>query len=221
MIRRTFALIVAVIAVGVFAAAPAWAGGPTSVLISAPPHVVAFGYDDPQYAELQRLTDVAASRDGYIGDPEAHGTGPFVRATWLIHDMSVWRIDIIYPDAPGGPWIATTESLDGSTMPTEPRWHTATDPVRLLKFLGSLQLLAGERIGEPSYGGPTSFGREPSAAPATQPAAEPPAPSQTATTGIFTGWRWTIPGFLLGAGVVVLAARLLPKRPDWQLTDLE
>ncbi len=221
MVRRTFALIVAVIAVGVGAAASAWAGGPTSVLLSAPPHVVAFGYDDPQYSELRRLTDVAASRGGYIGDPEAHGTGSFVRATWLIHDMSVWRIDIIYPYAPGGPWIATTESLDGSTMPTEPRWHTATDPVRLLKLLGSLPLLAGERNGDPSYGGPTSFGRQPEATPVTQPAAEPPAPSQTASTDIFTGWRWIIPGFLLGAVFAVIAVRLLPKRNDWQLIDVE
>jgi hypothetical protein len=227
MVRRTLGLVVAVIAVGIVAAAPARAGGPTSVLLSAPPHVVAFGYDDPQYADLKRLTDVAASRDGYIGDPEAHGTGSFVRATWLIHDMSVWRIDIIYPDAPGGPWIATTESLDGSTMPTQPRWHTATDPVRLLKLLGSLKLLAGERNGEPSYGGPTSFGgptgfgRQPEAAPATQPAAEPPASSQTAAADIFTGWRWIIPGFLLGAVVAVVAVRLLPKRRDWQLIDVE
>jgi hypothetical protein len=216
-LRRAVVLSVVSLAVFVAGAVPAEAGGPTSVLLSAPPHVVAFGYEDPQYAELQRLTDVAASHDGYVGDPEAHGTGNFVRATWLIHDMSVWRIDIIYPDAPGGPWIATTESLDGSTMPTQPRWHTATDPVRLLKLLGSLKLLAGE----PSYGGPTSFGRQPEAAPATQPAAEPPASSQTPSTDIFTGWRWIIPGFLLGAVVAVVALRLNPKRRDWQLIDVE
>jgi hypothetical protein len=214
MVRRTLALFVALLAVAALGAAPAQAGGPTSVLLSSPPKLVAVGYEDQRYDDLLRLTASTGSR-GPVGD-DRHDVGTFVRATWLIHDMSVWRLDIIYPDAPGGPWIARKESVDGTTMPEQPTWHTAADRVALLKLLGSLQLLSGERNGEPSYGGPTSFGREAEAAPA----AEPPAQA-AASTSVFTGWRWTIPGFLVGAVLAVIAIRLLPRRRDWQLVDAE
>jgi len=218
MVRRTLALFVALLAVAALGAAPAEAGGPTSVLLSSPPKVIAVGYEDQRYADLQRLTDVAGSR-GAVGD-ERHDVGNFVRAAWLIHDMSVWRLDIIYPNAPGGPWIATKASLDGTALPEEPIWHQATDSVALLKLLGSLQLLSGQRNGEPSYGGPTTFGRQAEAAPASEPPAQA-TPTQAASTSVFTGWRWTIPGFLLGAVLAVIAVRLLPKRRDWQLVDAE
>ncbi|MEV0287824.1 hypothetical protein AB0H36_27240 [Kribbella sp. NPDC050820] len=212
MVRRTLAFCIALLAVAAFGAAPAQAGGPTSVVLSSPPKVVAIGYEDSQYDELQRLTDVSGSRDP-VGK-EQHEVGRFVRATWLIHDMSVWRIDIIYPDAPGGPWIATRASLDGSTLPEKPVWHTATDRVALLKLLGSMKLLDGD-----AWGGPTeSYGQVDSAPAAEEP---PPAAAVTETTGFFTGWRWTIPGFLLGAVAAVVAVRMLPRRRDWQLVDAE
>jgi hypothetical protein len=217
MVRRTLALFVALLAVAALGAAPAQAGGPTSVLLSSPPKVVAVGYEDQRYADLQRLTDSVGSRDA-AGD-ERHAVGSFVRATWLVHDMSVWRLDIIYPDAPGGPWIARQE-FDGSPSSGKPTWHTPADRVGLLKLLGSLQLLSGQRNGEPSYGGPTTFGRQAEAAPVSEPPAEAP-PAQAAATSVFTGWRWTIPGFLLGAVLAVVAVRLLPKRRDWQLIDAE
>jgi hypothetical protein len=222
MVRRTLALFVALLAVAALGAASAQAGGPTSVLLSSPPKVVAVGYDDKRYAELQRLTDVSGSRNSVGKEP--HDVGRFVRATWLIHDMSVWRIDVIYPDAPGGPWIATRASMDGSTLPEKPTWHTPNDRVGLLKLLGSLQLLSGERSGESWSGGPTFIGGQPEEAPASEPpaqASEPSAQTQAASTSVFTGWRWTIPGFLLGAVVAVIAVRLLPKRRDWQLIDAE
>ena len=205
MYRRIVGFLAAVLAVGCVGALPAGAGGPTSVLLSAPPTLVAVGYEDQRYADLQKLTGIE-SLDKLGAD--RHDVGNFVRATWLIHDMTPWRLDIIYPDAPGGPWIATTEITPGATTP-EPTWHRAADPVRLLKLLGSLGLLAGERNGEESLGGPTSL------APQT-PAATP---VHTASTSIFTGWRWTIPGFLFGAVVAVIAVRFLPKRREWELID--
>ena len=121
MVRRTLTLLAALFAVAALGTTPAHAGGPTSVLLSAPPHVLAVDYEDPAYGELQRVTESGGSTSaGSAGDVEEHASGRFVRATWLIHDMSVWRIDIIYPDAPGGPWIATTESLTTGTMPETP-----------------------------------------------------------------------------------------------------
>ncbi|MFK4085797.1 hypothetical protein ACI2LF_16930 [Kribbella sp. NPDC020789] len=188
-------------------ATPAFAGGPTSVLLSAPPRVVAFGYDDPQYSELQTLTSLEGTRQE-PASPE-HESGSFVRASWLIHDMDVWRIDIIYPDAPGGPWIATSESRDGGPTLGKPVWHRATDPVALTKLLSTLKLLPGQRIGEQSMGGPTTLN-----------ASQPEPQSQVVSTSVFTGWRWLLPGVVLGAALMWAASRLLPKR-RWTLIDAD
>ncbi|WP_410787330.1 hypothetical protein [Kribbella sp. C-35] len=207
MVRRILVLVVLILA---FGATPAEAGGPTSVLLSAPPRVVAVGYNDPRYDELVELTELTP------GKPSGeHLSGRFVRATWMIHDMSVWRIDIIYPDAPGGPWIAT-EELMSDTKPAKPTWHRATDPVKLLKLLNELKLLNGEFYGGPSLNDGYTV-QEPTPKPA--PAPDPPAEAQASTTtNAFTGWRWIIPGVLLGAAAAVVAVRLFPKR-RWELID--
>jgi hypothetical protein len=219
MVRRTLTLLAALFAVFALGTTPAHAGGPTSVLLSAPPHVLAVGYEDPAYGELQRATGSTGSTG--LVDTAEHASGHFVRATWLIHDMSVWRIDIIYPDAPGGPWIATTESLTTGSMPEKPTWHTAADGAALLKLLDTLKLLDGQTF----EGGPTTLDYLPAPAsepPAEQPsaAAQPPPTAQAASPGILTGWRWIIPGFLVGAAAAVLAIRLIPKR-RWELVDVE
>ncbi|WP_350276741.1 hypothetical protein [Kribbella sp. HUAS MG21] len=206
MIRRTLALVAALLALTALSTAPASAGGPTSVVLSAPPNVTAFGYDDPRYEALRTLTE--PNKRELEGD---HRSGRFVRATWLIHDMSVWRIDIIYPDAPGGPWILT-EIIVGDE-PTKPTWHRATDPVKLVRLLSDLKLLSGDFQGGPAIG-------EGYTAPESTPEPEPaPAPvAQVQSTSVFTGWRWIIPGVLLGAGLAVVALRLFPKR-RWELID--
>ena len=214
MVRRTLVLVLALFA---FTAAPASAGGPTSVILSAPPHVAAFGYNDPQYAELQRLTDGAA------GKPGEHAAGRFVRATWLIHDMSVWRIDIIYPDAPGGPWILSANTF-ADTGPVTATWHRAADPVKLVRLLNGLKLLSGEFDGGPTLDNGDSL-QQPTLPPeTTQPPPAQPPPAETtqaeasATSSVLTGWRWILPGILLGAAGAVLALRLFPKR-RWELID--
>ncbi|GAA0625703.1 hypothetical protein HPO96_35890 [Kribbella sandramycini] len=203
MARRFLALLAVLL---LLPAVPAHAGGPTSVLLSAPPHVTALGYDDPKYSQLMSLTDPSAARPE--PDTGSHEEGAFVRATWLIHDMRVWRLSLIYPDAPGGPWIATTE-IPGDSSPT---WHRTTDPVALTKLLSDLKLLPGDRNGEHPRGGPTTYPQPNQAAPAPTPTTE-----LAATTTFFTGWRWSLPGILLGAVIAVVAIRLLrPRR--WDLT---
>lgn len=191
-----------------FTAVPAHAGGPTSVLLSAPPTVIGLGYEDQRYADLQALVQTPTKAEPTGAQ---HDTGRFVRATWLIHDMSIWRIDIIYPDAPGGPWIQT-EDLMTDTNPSKPTWHRAANPVRLLQLLGDLNLLHGSFEGGPTLTDGYAIVATP--APTPPPAQQAAAP----TTTFFTGWRWTIPGVLLGAAITALALRLLPKR-RWELID--
>lgn len=211
MIRRTLALTAALFAaLTALNALPAHAGGPTSVLLSAPPHVAAVGYDDERYYDLQNLIQ-GPSKPDPGGD--VHSVGKFVRATWLIHDMSVWRIDVIYPDAPGGPWISTEEFLTG-TKPAKPTWHRAADPARLLQVLGTFKLLDGKFDGGPTLDNGYSVA-DPSA-PVTTPEPAPAQAQSQTTTNVFTGWRWIIPGVLIGAAAAVAAVRLFPKR-RWEL----
>ena len=213
MIRRILALAaalaVALPAATALNAMPAHAGGPTSVLLSAPPQVAAVGYDDERYYDLQNLIQGPSKADT---GSDVHSVGNFVRATWLIHDMSVWRIDIIYPDAPGGPWISTEEFINDS-RPAKPTWHRAADPSRLLEVLGTFKLLDGKFDGGPTL----DDGYSVADAPVTTPAPAP-AQTQTQTTNVFTGWRWIIPGVLIGAAAAVVAVRLFPKR-RWELID--
>lgn len=212
MVLRILAVVAVLFA---FTAAPAHAGGPTSVLLSAPPSVAAFGYDDPEYDQLQTLTEPAA------GETRGqHSIGRFVRATWLIHDMSVWRIDIIYPDAPGGPWILSENTLRGAG-PITPTWHQVANPAKLKQLLSDLKLLDGEFYGGPTLGDGYSLEQPmptPVAEPQQQPPTQQPRTQVWTTTSVFTGWRWIIPGVLVGAGAALLAVRLFPRR-RWELID--
>ncbi|WUJ69146.1 hypothetical protein OG809_29050 [Kribbella soli] len=212
MVRRTLAFVAALVATVFAVATPAHAGGPTSVLLSAPPYVTAVGYDDQRYYDLQELVQNAPKGDE---GGTAHEAGKFVRATWLIHDMSVWRIDIIYPDAPGGPWISTQE-FNGTT-PSKLTWHRPPDPERLREVLGSLRLLNAKFDGGPTLDDGYSVADAPVTTPSPAPAPAP-AQSQVTSTNLFTGWRWIIPGVLIGAAAAVVAVRLFPKR-RWELID--
>jgi hypothetical protein len=107
-------------------------------------------------------------------------------------------------------------------MPTEPVWHRAKDSAALSKLLLSLGLL-GENPNGYAVGGPTTLpqaGAAPAAAPTVTPAAAPTAALKTDQSS-FSGWRWSIPGFLLGAVLVFVALRLLPRRRPWELIDEE
>ncbi|ADB32839.1 hypothetical protein Kfla_3785 [Kribbella flavida DSM 17836] len=224
--------------------APAQAGGPTSVLLSAPgiPKVVATGYDDPRYAELGWLVGEEPPQGGPESEQD-HAVGAYVRAAWLIHDMAVWRLDVIYPDAPGGPWIATTRDVTGSgTLPEKPVWHRAADSVRLVKLLVAMGLLGGKpnaTTGAPTSlptavsndgatpdgtatGGVTGGGTteaHPTGAGATDGS---PAAAEITAESAFSGWRWAIPGAILGALLAFVATRFRRSGPrDWELIDQE
>jgi hypothetical protein len=212
-IRRTFALLFAALITVAGAALPASAGGPTSVLLSAPPKVVALGYEDTLYNQLLKLV----GEPPLNGTTESHESGEFVRATWLIHDMSVWRLDIIYPDAPGGPWIATQDSTNGNgKLPETPIWHKADDGAALKQLLEHVKLLGAGQFD----GGPTGLGDTLQPTTAPQPAA---AAAQTIETrpAALSGWRWIIPGIAIGAIATYLALRYVPRRRPWELTEVE
>jgi hypothetical protein len=113
--------------------------------------------------------------------------------------------------------------MDESGKPSEtPVWHRSADPVKMLKLLDALGLLGGKHGGS----GPTNLswndGTQATTAPVEQPVEQSaPASSVTAQPGALTGWRWAIPGFVLGALIAVVAVRLMPRRRPWELVDVE
>lgn len=224
--RRRSALIAFLIAVMVTAlAGPASAGGPTSVLLSAPEtgqtaSLHASGSDYHAMAELVSAFDMSTPADGKDASGQEHATGAVVTATWLIHDVQVWRVDRIYLDARGGPWIAT--QLDpgtGGSMWDQPvTWHVPENGKQLVALLEQLGVVgdsgggtagstgpSGSSVGEPVAGSASSDG---AATEESQPTASNRSEADE-TTGT-PGLAWGLAGLALGVALALAAVRLAP-----------
>jgi hypothetical protein len=149
------ALLLALLGVGV-APPSAYAGGPTSVLMSNPDQQRArAAYNgDPVYETLTAA--IGEGRTGPNAAPAglAAGGGEDVRLTWLIHDMQVWRIDRIHLTSADGMWIETVVDVSGESrifeMPAH--WHRPADEAALAAVLAVAGLLGDS--GAPPTGAP-------------------------------------------------------------------
>jgi hypothetical protein len=204
------------------AAAPAAAGGPTSVLLSAPAlgRTASLYLTDPEYDALAEHVGnflVFGSTGEQPGDGSSskpHAFGDAVTLTWLLHDVTVWRVDRVYTDAPGGPWIASQETGGGigNIWDAPETWHRADEPKALLAMLGSMDLLAGTSAASPGE----------ATTPVTAEQAAPRSGSGTtdraaieAATGPADAISPALAGLLglvVGAGVAGLAAVALLRR---------
>ncbi|MEV2192661.1 hypothetical protein AB0I02_16970 [Streptomyces phaeochromogenes] len=189
------------------------AGGPTSVLVVSPEsgQSAALYISKEEYGELQRL--LGAPGSGTREEPPGLGVGSGrqINVTWMLHDVSPWRVDRVYPETPRTKdvWIHTAanvpESMNGY-------WHKAGQPAAvraLLKKLGVLGESSGEGAGA-IYPAPWETTEGAAAPPAPEPG--PTERSGTATTAAAapddgTDWWWAIPGLATGA---VLALGLRP-----------
>ncbi|WP_405587778.1 hypothetical protein [Streptomyces sp. NBC_01092] len=194
------------------AAAPASAGGPTSVLLVSPEstETAALYYSDEEYEELQQLlgTPGKGTRDK---PPEAGLTAARqINVTWMAHDVSPWRLDQVYPvDVGKAVWIHTAASLDSTPNGT---WHRADHPSELRTLLAKLGLMGkvsseGRAAIFPPDGeaSGTDDVAEDSAAP-TADEATGTSPAGSGSTDA-TDWWWALPGAAAGA---VLALVLRP-----------
>jgi hypothetical protein len=217
--RRFAGLVGVCVAMLWMGAAPAAAGGPTSVLLVAPETGMTSSLyvSQPEYERLAGLVQNSAN-DLTDRTSAQHATGPSVRLTWLIHDVSVWRVDEVFAEAGGGPWIATREATNDGPLPDEPVWHRAAEPGRLIQMLGTMKLLDPGAI-------PLSLPeiQLPASTDAGTPAAAPP--SSEGSRVSLSGWRWILPGLLAGAGLAYVAVQLSPSwqrrtpEPRWDLID--
>lgn len=211
------AVVSALAATGLALAAPARAGGPTSVMLVGPGtgSVAALYVTDPRYEELMRLV---GGGDLPSGTPLPEDAGPYpdgasqVSVTWLVHDVQVWRVDRILLDR-SATWIDTAQSPDGSIWDRPMVRHAAPEPAALRTFLDRLGLLDAS-VTVPST---TPAARAAASVAPTSAATDAGTPS-TATAGSAAG---SSTGTLIGIGAVCLLAgvalgagiRRVPRRP--------
>ena len=207
------------------------AGGPTSVLIVNPVtgETGALYVTDRNYQVLQ---DSLAPAPGISVErpPQlsaGHGT-PAINITWLIHDVSVWRVDRVRLDLKYV-WVQTDMLAEGTTpFDGSGEWHVAADADAVLGVLDDLGVLSDtgptdvSKAAAGSLGGTGQTGVNASAAAAAdQPVTSTPAPS-------LPGWQWiagaAAGGIALGAIGRPTVAAILRRResgPRQQLVDVE
>ena len=144
---RVGLILMGVLAAGLLAASPAAAGGPTSLLIVNPANArTSSAYTgDARYERLAGLVGIdtgagveqPAAGESPPGGLET-GFGNEIRLTWLIHDMSVWRVDRIYLTEDAA-WINTSQGWEGE--PKREAWHRAAEPEKLRAALAETGVL--------------------------------------------------------------------------------
>lgn len=194
------------------------AGGPTSVLIVNPMtgETGALYASDRHYQVLQDALapapNISVERPAQLsGGP---GT-PAINITWLIHDVSVWRVDRVRLEFKYV-WVQTSELTDG-TMPLNgtDAWHVASDSQAVLEVLDDLGVLPGQDSADAdkdgSLDGTGQLGADESAAADERPVVATPAPS-------LPGWQWiaaaAASGIALGAMGRPALAAVLRRRPS-------
>jgi hypothetical protein len=201
------------LALMVWGASDAAAGGPTSVLVTSPEsgRAKALYYSDEQYGKLQQLLGPEGKgvRDKPPEADLAHAHQ--INVTWLAHDISPWRIDRVFPveSRPQAVWIHTAADVPENTN-LNGYWHRAGHPAQLRALFEKLGVLG-------KSGGDGYSGIFPAPWQSAGPAPTTVAPDAgTGTTkvqvslpdkGSGTGWWWAIPGAAAGA---VLALVLRP-----------
>lgn len=202
--RRILALALLVLAALTGLPATAHAGGPTSVLVTQP-GVSAAGlyYTDGAYDDLLRLLPT----DETVGKDQPPGGGVAYNLTWMVHDYMPWRFDHVSVYGDGTAWVATTFAADATAG-----WQQVEGGTELVDLLTSV-------LADGTGSGATNE-------PATTPSgATPPGETRTVTRTEWwslSGWRWAVPGALLGLVLGAVAARgrrTVDEEPRRQLVE--
>ena len=205
MTRRTtiLPLLVAMLlgAIGWAITTPAaYAGGPTSVLMTNPGlgRATALHVENPDYDRLSAA--VGDDETGDLGAPGGlnPGAGQELRLTWLIHDMQIWRIDRLHLTGHDGIWVETIENLTGSgdIFDRPARWHRPKDDRTLVALLAGAGLLGAD----PAPSSPTNPEDTSGVTAASSAPSQPMAPIVGAALG----------GLIVGAAGSLLLRRRRP-----------
>ena len=235
-------LLLTALALLLLGAPPSTAGGPTSVLLVSPTNqrTASLYGTEKQYDLLGRLLAPTGSAldgsrekapDWAAEDTGGEQVGDMVTVSWMIHDVTPWRVDRLYVSPPDTKdvWIHTdTETADESAASGDGVWHRAKQSEELRTLLHGLGILgktsAGAEQGAPSADALTGTGTGPGESVTdTRAVADTP--------GLGDQARWAIPalalGLLLGSGGAMLALRRAtarhesgpPREPRQELLD--
>lgn len=202
------------LALMVWGASSASAGGPTSVLVVSPQsaETASLYYSDKEYGELERLLGQPGTGTRDKPPEAALPAARQINLTWMVHDVSPWRLDRVFPLADSDDvWIHTAANL---TETVNGHWHRAQHPDRLralLKKLGVMGETSAEGGVSGLYPAPWETGDT-----ATDPADTTTVTVQTGTpaTDDDTEWWWALPGAAAGA-VLALVLRPYVRRMPW------
>ncbi len=204
------AALTAALALIVWAASPASAGGPTSVLVVSPEsQETASAYcSDKAYSELERLLGPVGKGTRERPPEAVSASARRFNVTWLVHDVTPWRVDRVFmAEAGQDAWIHTAERFNESPNGL---WHRAEDPTHLYKVLYSLGVMGERTSAVPAPGIYPAPWETEQAGPGEDQAADATA-SETraapAANDAGTDWWWAAPGLAAGA---VLALVLRP-----------
>ena len=202
------------------AAGPAQAGGPTSALLVSPStgRTASVYYSDDEYERLSTaMGGYEPTADPTIVNPNlAAPTSPgsaSVTVTWLIHDVSVWRIDRIFFTSAEGPLIVTQTSAGGGDLsegmyPGESGndtaiWHRPPDPQELRAVLSTLGLFGSD--GSPSMAVDDAVAAADVESVATS---SPVTVDPADRAGVM--WWWVLAGLVAGIVLTAAAVRFVP-----------
>ncbi|MFE2813742.1 hypothetical protein ACFXGG_25355 [Streptomyces nigra] len=189
------------------------AGGPTSVLLSAPGNqrTAALYYSDREYVALEKLLGTPARGSREQPPDESLMAADQINVTWMVHDVTPWRIDRVHRMARGKDvWIRRTTDVERQTHGS---WYRAARPGELRALLDELDLTGGPTSApgaseEPAETGDTAAEAEEAAASAS------PAARASSGPSAGTGWWWAVPGAVAGA-VLALGLRPVVARRPW------
>ena len=213
---HTAAVLVAVVTVT--SMGPAAAGGPTSALLSVPGEgkTASLYYTDHAYERLADL--VGMESRGGVGAVDrsglSHAKGPGVTVTWLIHDVTPWRVDHIYLEGNGAPWIATqllgefAGTGDGAVV-----WHQPRSGAELAALLDRLGVGEASRDAGAFTGVPGAPVQPPAEPVSDESARVEPSATRVGIADI----SWGLGGLVIGALATLLWMR--PRRRTAEQTD--
>lgn len=230
--RRTVTLAAALVtALLLVVAPPASAGGPTSVLVVNYSGNRAAGAltGGAAYAALAEALDVYNQPTG-ASSPPASFMEASVRLTWMIHDVTPWRIDALVVDG-DDVWVETVMDTDAgkSLFETRAIRHRAADAALLLSTLRELGVYGAPATAADGASRRAAVDAADAATPAGQPATtaqgttSPSAPSSL--PGAVPWWASAAAAALtLGLGLVLGRRHASPSRhgtdPEPQKADL-
>ena len=203
---RASLTVAGLVAASLMLAAPAGAGGPTSALLSVPGEgkTASLYYTDPEYTPSPTWSGSRAQTGTGTVDKSGlgHEDGPGVTVTWLIHDVTPWRVDHIYLEGKDAPWIATQISVEAGMIWDSPVvWHQPASPNELVALLDQLG------VGEAARNAGAFTGVAGDTLPPPAELAPAPEESAPAEASALAGLRWGLGGLAAGILLTVLWMR--------------